>query len=107
MSHVNRPTFEQLPFRNLLPEQGIDEIEEQHRKILLQPWNEEEVFQFGVSNNPVQFWAAVRCFQDTTGFCQYKDLAAYALACFNTPVSNALAERVFSHVNAVKTDKRN
>ena len=41
LSHVNRPTFEQLPFRNLLPEQGIDEIEKQYRKIFLQPWNEE------------------------------------------------------------------
>ena len=107
LSHVNRPTFEQLPFRNLLPEQGIDEIEEQYRKSLLQPWNEEEVFQSGVPNIPVQFWAAVRRFQDTTGFCPYKDLITYALACFSTPVSNALVERVFSHVNAVKTDKHN
>ena len=90
LSHVNKPTFGQLPFRNLLPEQGIDEIEEQHRKILLQPWNEDKVFQSGVPNNPVQFVAAVRRFQDTTGFCPNKDLATYALACFSTPVSNAL-----------------
>ena len=106
LPHASRPTFEQLPFQNLLPEQGTDEIEEQYKKILLQPWNE-EVFQSRVPNNPVQIWAAVRRFQYTTGFCPYKDLATYALACFSTPVSNALVERVFSHVNAVKTDKRN
>ena len=34
-------------------------------------------------------------------------MAIYALACFSTFVSNALVERVFSHVNAAKTDKRN
>ena len=34
-------------------------------------------------------------------------MATYASACLSTPVSNALVERVFSHVNAVKTDKRN
>ena len=104
LSHVHRAIFEQLPFRKFLPEQGIDEIEEQHRKILLQPWNEEEIFKSGLPNNPVQFWAAILRFQDTTGSCPYKDLATYALACFSTPVSNALVERVFSHVNAVKTD---
>ena len=34
-------------------------------------------------------------------------MATYALACFSTPVSIALVERVFSHVNAVKPDKHN
>ena len=107
LSHVNRATFSQLPYQGLLHEKNVDEIEEQYRKVLLQPWTDEEVFHPKVPEDPIKFWAAVQCFQDGTGSYPYKLLATYALACLNTPVSNALVERMFSHVNAIKTDKRN
>ena len=104
LSHVNKLTFEQFPFRNLLPEQGIDEIEQQYRKILLQPWNEEEVFQSGVSNNPVQFWLQFVVLKTLLAFVHTK-IWLHMLR--HSLVLLALVERVFSHVNAVKTDKRN
>ncbi|CAK8675490.1 unnamed protein product [Clavelina lepadiformis] len=99
-------TFSQLPFQNLLHD-SVEEAEEQYRKILLQPWNEYEIFQSKIPDNAIEFWAAVQSFQDGTGANPYKCLATYALACLSTPVSNALVERMFSHVNAIKTDKRN
>ena len=37
----------------------------------------------------------------------FKDLARYALTCLITPVSNAVVERIFSLVSAVKTKARN
>ena len=106
LSHVNRATFSQLPFQNLLHD-SVEEAEEQYRKILLQPWNEYEIFQSKIPDNAVEFWVAVQSFQDGTGANPYKCLATYALACLSTPVSNAFVERMFSHVNAIKTDKRN
>ena len=55
----------------------------------------------------MQFWAAIHSYQNGTSSYPYRLWATYALACLSTPVSNALVERVFSHVNAIKTDKRN
>ena len=43
LSHVHRASFSQLPFHHLLADSS--ETEEQYRKILLQPWSEEDVFQ--------------------------------------------------------------
>ena len=105
LSHINRAPFEKLPFQHLLQE--IDDVEDQYRKILLQPWSEEIVFTNGVPDDAVEFWAAVQSFQDSVGLFPYKLLATYALACLTTPVSNAFVERIFSHINATKTESRN
>ena len=46
LSHVNRAPFGQLPFQQMLRDsEDVDEIEEQHRKIILHPWSEEKMFQ--------------------------------------------------------------
>ena len=37
----------------------------------------------------------------------YKEIASYALAALTIPTSNAIVERIFSHVTNVKTKKRN
>jgi hypothetical protein len=37
----------------------------------------------------------------------YKELAHYALNCLSLPVSNAVVERIFSHVTKVKTKLQN
>ena len=105
LSHVHRASFSQLPFHHLLADSS--ETEEQYRKILLQPWSEEDVFQEKVPEGAVDFWVGVYDFKDCTGIYAYRQLAAYALACLSTPVSNAFVERVFSYVNAIKTERRN
>ena len=108
LSHVNRAPFEQLPFQQMLQDsEDVDEMEEQYGKIILHPWSEEKMFEQEVPANAVQFWAAIHSYQNGTGSYPYRLLATYALACLSTPVSNALVERMFSHVNAIETDKRN
>ena len=47
-------------------------MEDQFRKILLQPWSEEIVFTNGVPDDAVEFWAAVQSFQDSVGSFPYK-----------------------------------
>lgn len=37
----------------------------------------------------------------------HEELAGYGLSCLTIPVSNAVVERIFSHVTAVKTKVRN
>ena len=108
LSHINRPAFHNLSFQNMLHDSDdVDEIEEQFRKIILRPWAEEDLFQGKVPEDALQFWAAVQSFKDVTGSYSYRSSVIYALACLSTPVSNALVERVFSHINVIKTDKRN
>ena len=108
LSHVNRAPFEQLPFQQMLQDsEDVDEMEVQYQKIILHPWSEEKMFEQEVPENAVQFWAAIHSYQNGTGSYPYRLLATCALACLSTPVSNALVERMFSHVNAIKTDKRN
>ena len=50
-------------------------------------------------SDPVAFWARVHDI--------YPEIAEYALAVLTTPVSNAVAERIFSYVTNIKTKLRN
>lgn len=105
LSQMNRPAFSDLPFPYLL-EDSLEACEEQYRKIIFHPWNNEDVFNSGIPEEPVQFWSSVKKYQEG-GERPYEQLASYALSCLTTPVSNAVVERIFSHVNAVKTKVRN
>ena len=62
LSHVHRASFSQLPFHHLLA--NSSETEEQYRKILLQPWSEEDVFQEKVPEGAVDFSVGVYDFKD-------------------------------------------
>ena len=79
LSHVHRASFSQLPFHHLVADNS--ETEEQYRKILLQPWSEEDVFQEKVPQGAADFWVGVYDFKDCTGIYAYRQHAAYALAC--------------------------
>ena len=46
-------------------------------------------------------------FQDSVGNFVYKEFSQYALTCLTTPVSNAIVERMFSHVLNIKNKTRN
>ena len=82
----------------------MDMLEQQYRQMLHVDWKEE--LGGPIPGDAVAFWAAVAKYE-TMNSRPFKDLAEYALACFSTPVSNAVVERVFSQVTAVKTKTRN
>ena len=102
LSQVDRTPFLKLPFPHLMG----SGVEEQYRKILHVDWREEPVFEGEIPQDTVKFWVGVHEKRAADGF-PFTELAQYALWCLATPVSNAVVERVFSHVTAVKTKIRN
>ena len=103
LTHLNRPAFSDLPFFHLL-EDKLEICEEQYRKILYHPWV--DAFKSNLPENPVDFWSFVKRYE-VDNHKPYEELSNYALQCLTTPVSNAVLERIFSHVTAVKTKARN
>lgn len=59
LTHINRPTITDLPF-SFLMEGSLEACEEQYRRILYHPWNNEEIFSSGIPDDLVQFWSAVK-----------------------------------------------
>ena len=54
------------------------------------------------------FWLGISKYAaDSAGKKSYKQLTMYAFACQLAPVSNAVVERIFSHVTFKKTTPRN
>jgi len=41
------------------------------------------------------------------GIYPYKEIALFALKCLTLPISNAIIERIFSFMAAIKTKQRN
>lgn len=107
LSQAERLNFSLLPLRHLL-ENNVDIIEAQYQKILLHIWKEEEVFkdEFPIDDT-VKFWSGISRHKNALGEHPYKELASYVLSCLTMPVSNAVVERIFSHVTNVKTKLRN
>ena len=103
---VSPPNLEQLPFSHLR-EVNCEEIDEQYRRMQHVKWTEENVFQSVVPQDTVKFWSGIRKYQDFRGNNSFKEVADYALSCLVLPVSNAVVERTFSYVTAVKTKQRN
>ena len=85
-----------------LIENNICIIEDQYRKIIHIDWREEPPFKNeGIPTDSESFWIGLLQHKS------FKDLAKYALNCLVTPTSNAVVERIFSLVSAVKTKARN
>jgi hypothetical protein len=105
LSQTAQLPFEQLPGQHLMQERDLVEI--QYRKILFHPWREEDSFSEGLPKDAVGFWSKVLNYARGDGVKPYEDLAQYALAALSVPVSNAVVERIFSHVTIVKTKYRN
>ena len=101
-----RVPFGQLPLAHLRAAKS-DQIEEQYRKIVHRNWEEEPVFNGALPDDTVKFWSGIYHFQNSLGQNPFQELANYALACLTNPVSNAVVERMFSQVTAVKTKLRN
>jgi hypothetical protein len=101
LSQTQKGKFEDLPFLHLA-QTNLDLIESQYRKINLVQWCEEDVFKAnGIPTETLQFWQGVLQHRS------FQELSMYALTCFITPASNAIVERVFSLVTAIKTKPRN
>lgn len=96
----------ELPLPHLQFEK-INEIEEQYRKIVHRDWKEDAMFNGTIPNTAVAFWSRVAEVQTSLGDKPFKELAAYALNCLTTPVSNAVVERTFSLLASIKTKQRN
>lgn len=55
----------------------------------------------------VHFWSCVLSLKNAGGIYPYKELALLALKCLTLPISNAIVERIFSFMAAIKTKQRN
>ena len=106
LNQVGRVPLAELPMQHIINEK-IQEIDDQYRSILYVNWSENGVFKDGIPTEAVSFWSGVLEYQNLLGNNPYHDLATYALACLTTPTSNAVVERMFSYVTAVKTKSRN
>ena len=102
-------------FRHLMCDSNIDKIEQQYRNILFVSWSEEDCFAVNdVSNNnqripsdTAAFWAGVATYRNSLNERPFYELAIYCLSSLCVPVSNAVVERTFSIVTAIKTKTRN
>lgn len=107
LNQVARPVFLNLPFVKLLKPEEMDRVEQQYRNIVVVNWREESVFSGNIPGNSVQFWVGVRSFQNGMGEHPFQELSKWALSSLVTPASNAIVERMFSHVTNVKSKLRN
>jgi len=55
----------------------------------------------------VHFWSCVLLVKNMGGIYPYKEIALFALKCLTLPISNAIVERIFSFMAAIKTKQRN
>lgn len=53
------------------------------------------------------FWSCVLSLKNAGGIYPFKELSLFALKCLTLPISNAIVERIFSFMAAIKTKQRN
>ncbi|KAF2881897.1 hypothetical protein ILUMI_24278 [Ignelater luminosus] len=95
LNRQNRLEFEDTSFIYIFLEESKKEIVE------IGDWNAAEI------KNSADFWIQVLNYGDAGGNHVFQDLADFAITLLNLPSSNAVAERVFFIMNAVKTKARN
>lgn len=103
LSHT-RPPFSELPL-SLAEQAKLPEIENQWRTALHTDWH--QIFEGDIPQDGSVFWSKSATLKNAGGELIMKDLAEFALKVYSLPISNALVERVFSKVTAVKTKVRN
>eukprot|EP00794_Sanderia_malayensis_P010657 gene10657-biopygen8526 len=104
LSQVDRVPFCSLPMLHVMVD--ISSVEEEYRRILHVDWAGESVLNGFVPRDSAEFWCGILKYTSSTGEQPFKRLALYALTALAIPVSNAICERVFSHVTNVKTKLR-
>ena len=100
LSQTPRGKCEYLSFPHLMESNSV--VEAQHRKVHPVEWCEEECLtECRIPADSPKFWQYAAKHND------FKDLAIYALTYLITPASNAIVERIFSLVTAIKTKPHN
>ena len=105
LSQVECMPLAKLPMQHRIKGDVLSTIDEQYRKIKFSDWAKE--MKEGIPQDSSKCWAAVFLYKNALGERPFNELASYALSCFTTPTSNAVVERIFSYVTAVKTKPRN
>lgn len=103
---VLRPlSITDLPVAFINKDEDISKVENQLRQIRFVDW----VGQFGIDvvQDTNLFWSKIYSSKDAGGRQQFQQLSLFALKVLSMPLSNAIVERVFSIMNAVKTKSRN
>ena len=83
----------------------LEKVASQYRKFLLVNWKDE--FGSKIPDDPVHFWSVVRKFKNALVENCFEELAISALSAYCLPLSNAVVERIFSHITNVKSKLRN
>ncbi|KAK4324650.1 hypothetical protein Pmani_004732 [Petrolisthes manimaculis] len=79
-------------------EEILTRIDFQWKKIHYMSWNQ--------TSNTLDLWAEIASYRDASGENTFCDLSDLALTILSLPHSNANVERVFSHMNIVKSKLR-
>lgn len=95
-----KPPLQDVPLLKLF-NGDIGLLDTQYRQVCLLPWKN------ATKNDTTSFWVEVLHFTDASDESCFKELAEFALSLLAMPLSNADAERVFSHINLVKSRLRN
>ena len=107
LSQIDFAPLAQLPMQHLIHGEDMSKIVEKYRKTKFVDWALQTVFKDGIPVNAGKFWVSVFSYNNTLGEKPFQELAKYALSCMTTPTSNAVVERIFSYVTAVKMKQRN
>ena len=101
-----RPKFKDLPFLNTFAKTNeLGSMENQYSRLLTINWSEflnEETL-----TDSYKFWAYVCNFKTAGNKYIFRELALFVLTVLSLPSSNAVVERVFSVMNAIKSKSRN
>lgn len=102
LNQVNRPSFKQLPVY-LIDKEVINlaKVEKEWINILNIKW------QLSENMTSEQFWIAVYEHKNAAGELAFENIAKLALSVLSLPLSNATVERIFSHMNVIKSKIRN
>lgn len=95
-----KPPLQDVPLLKLF-KGDIGLLDTQYRQLCFLPWKNV------TKNDTASFWVEVLHFTDASGERCFKELAEFALSLLSLPLSNADVERVFSHMNLVKSRLRN
>lgn len=107
LSQVTKPQITELLTDLLPPGTDLKINEEQLRKIDTINWASYPAFTAAVLRDTSNFWSQVYNFTDAENKHQFRELASLALQAQSIPASNAVVERIFSIINAVKNKLRN
>lgn len=108
LSHKRSAALKDLPFINEFARaQDLSKIEKQYNKLLFVDWKTQIPDFAAVSKSSYDFWPHVLSYTNAAGVCVFEELAEFVIKVLTLPTSNAVVERAFSVMNAVKTKARN